>query len=153
MFSTSLCSYILGCCSCNKVLLFGLWLIGTITKGAALLHQEGAREVYACSTHAVFRYVEFIWCMNLHFHSFGMTYREIFQQRLWSWQYPLVPTTINSFLLILYGTYWFECERVCLYRKGMACPKRPGGRRNTLCWKYKQRCECVSYHPLFRHAL
>eukprot|EP00262_Sarcandra_glabra_P005949 TRINITY_DN17916_c0_g2_i1.p1 TRINITY_DN17916_c0_g2~~TRINITY_DN17916_c0_g2_i1.p1 ORF type:complete len:372 (+),score=50.54 TRINITY_DN17916_c0_g2_i1:82-1116(+) len=29
---------------------------GTITKGAALLHQEGAREVYACSTHAVFRY-------------------------------------------------------------------------------------------------
>ncbi|XP_057980425.1 ribose-phosphate pyrophosphokinase 1 [Malania oleifera] len=27
---------------------------GTITKGAALLHQEGAREVYACSTHAVF---------------------------------------------------------------------------------------------------
>ncbi|KAK9273104.1 hypothetical protein L1049_017911 [Liquidambar formosana] len=33
------------------------WLvgyIGTIAKGAALLHQEGAREVYACSTHAVF---------------------------------------------------------------------------------------------------
>ncbi|PPR94872.1 hypothetical protein GOBAR_AA25799 [Gossypium barbadense] len=30
---------------------------GTIAKGAALLHQEGAREVYACSTHAVFRYV------------------------------------------------------------------------------------------------
>ncbi|XP_042467692.1 collagen alpha-2(XI) chain-like [Zingiber officinale] len=29
--------------------------IGTIAKGAALLHQEGAREVYACSTHAVFR--------------------------------------------------------------------------------------------------
>ncbi|XP_028095206.1 ribose-phosphate pyrophosphokinase 1 isoform X2 [Camellia sinensis] len=28
---------------------------GTISKGAALLHQEGAREVYACSTHAVFR--------------------------------------------------------------------------------------------------
>ncbi|KAL6349039.1 hypothetical protein AAG906_033695 [Vitis piasezkii] len=27
---------------------------GTITKGAALLHQEGAREVYACCTHAVF---------------------------------------------------------------------------------------------------
>ncbi|GLJ39727.1 hypothetical protein SUGI_0812080 [Cryptomeria japonica] len=27
---------------------------GTITNGAALLHQEGAREVYACSTHAVF---------------------------------------------------------------------------------------------------
>lgn len=27
---------------------------GTIAKGAALLHQEGAREVYACSTHAVF---------------------------------------------------------------------------------------------------
>ncbi|MCO5611559.1 hypothetical protein L7F22_065812 [Adiantum nelumboides] len=26
---------------------------GTITNGAALLHQEGAREVYACSTHAV----------------------------------------------------------------------------------------------------
>ncbi|CAN6461930.1 unnamed protein product [Victoria cruziana] len=26
---------------------------GTIAKGAALLHQEGAREVYACSTHAV----------------------------------------------------------------------------------------------------
>lgn len=30
--------------------------IGTITKGAALLHQEGAREVYACCTHAVLRY-------------------------------------------------------------------------------------------------
>lgn len=29
---------------------------GTIAKGAALLHQEGAREVYACSIHAVFRY-------------------------------------------------------------------------------------------------
>ncbi|KVG97588.1 Phosphoribosyl pyrophosphate synthetase, conserved site-containing protein [Cynara cardunculus var. scolymus] len=27
---------------------------GTISKGAALLHHEGAREVYACSTHAVF---------------------------------------------------------------------------------------------------
>ncbi|GAB4857790.1 ribose-phosphate pyrophosphokinase [Ancistrocladus abbreviatus] len=27
---------------------------GTITKGAALLHKEGAREVYACSSHAVF---------------------------------------------------------------------------------------------------
>lgn len=27
---------------------------GTITKGAELLHAEGAREVYACSTHAVF---------------------------------------------------------------------------------------------------
>eukprot|EP00252_Welwitschia_mirabilis_P007607 TRINITY_DN19144_c0_g1_i1.p1 TRINITY_DN19144_c0_g1~~TRINITY_DN19144_c0_g1_i1.p1 ORF type:complete len:413 (+),score=80.93 TRINITY_DN19144_c0_g1_i1:364-1602(+) len=27
---------------------------GTISNGAALLHQEGAREVYACSTHAVF---------------------------------------------------------------------------------------------------
>ncbi|XP_016478361.2 ribose-phosphate pyrophosphokinase 1 [Nicotiana tabacum] len=26
---------------------------GTIAKGAALLHQEGAREVYACCTHAV----------------------------------------------------------------------------------------------------
>jgi len=30
--------------------------LGTIAKGAELLHQEGAREVYACSTHAVFRY-------------------------------------------------------------------------------------------------
>ncbi|KAH9624981.1 hypothetical protein KSS87_012322 [Heliosperma pusillum] len=28
---------------------------GTITKGAELLHAEGAREVYACCTHAVFR--------------------------------------------------------------------------------------------------
>ncbi|XP_017247759.1 ribose-phosphate pyrophosphokinase 1 isoform X2 [Daucus carota subsp. sativus] len=28
---------------------------GTIANGAALLHQEGAREVYACTTHAVFR--------------------------------------------------------------------------------------------------
>ncbi|XP_048500790.1 ribose-phosphate pyrophosphokinase 2, chloroplastic isoform X2 [Beta vulgaris subsp. vulgaris] len=28
---------------------------GTITKGAELLHEEGAREVYACCTHAVFR--------------------------------------------------------------------------------------------------
>ncbi|CAN1307355.1 Ribose-phosphate pyrophosphokinase 1 [Linum perenne] len=27
---------------------------GTISKGAALLHQEGAREVYACTTHPVF---------------------------------------------------------------------------------------------------
>lgn len=27
---------------------------GTISKGAVLLHQEGAREVYACTTHAVF---------------------------------------------------------------------------------------------------
>lgn len=27
---------------------------GTITNGAALLHEEGAREVYACCTHAVF---------------------------------------------------------------------------------------------------
>ena len=29
---------------------------GTIANSAALLHQEGAREVYACCTHAVFRY-------------------------------------------------------------------------------------------------
>ncbi|XP_047324066.1 ribose-phosphate pyrophosphokinase 1-like [Impatiens glandulifera] len=27
---------------------------GTISEGAALLHKEGAKEVYACSTHAVF---------------------------------------------------------------------------------------------------
>jgi ribose-phosphate pyrophosphokinase len=27
---------------------------GTIANSAALLHQEGAREVYACCTHAVF---------------------------------------------------------------------------------------------------
>lgn len=33
-----------------------LHVVGTISKGAALLHQEGAREVYACCTHAVFRY-------------------------------------------------------------------------------------------------
>jgi len=30
---------------------------GTIYNGAALLHAEGAREVYACCTHAVFRLV------------------------------------------------------------------------------------------------
>jgi phosphoribosylpyrophosphate synthetase len=30
---------------------------GTIANSAALLHQEGAREVYACCTHAVFRYI------------------------------------------------------------------------------------------------
>ncbi|MCI22957.1 ribose-phosphate pyrophosphokinase 5 chloroplastic-like, partial [Trifolium medium] len=36
----------------------------TISKGAALLHQEGAREVYACTTHAVFR--------NLNQLSFGI---------------------------------------------------------------------------------
>ena len=35
-----------------------LGFTGTIAKGAALLHQEGAREVYACSTHAVFRYLD-----------------------------------------------------------------------------------------------
>lgn len=40
----------------NLVISF-FWYLGTITKGAALLHQEGAREVYACTTHAVFRYV------------------------------------------------------------------------------------------------
>ena len=33
--------------------------LGTIAKGAELLHQEGAREVYACCTHAVFRYATF----------------------------------------------------------------------------------------------
>jgi phosphoribosylpyrophosphate synthetase len=33
-----------------------LCTVGTIAKGAALLHEEGAREVYACCTHAVFRY-------------------------------------------------------------------------------------------------
>jgi ribose-phosphate pyrophosphokinase len=33
---------------------------GTIAKGAELLHQEGAREVYACCTHAVFRYAIFV---------------------------------------------------------------------------------------------
>nr|GFC73216.1 ribose-phosphate pyrophosphokinase 1-like [Tanacetum cinerariifolium] len=27
---------------------------GTISKGAELLHEEGAREVYACCTHGVF---------------------------------------------------------------------------------------------------
>jgi phosphoribosylpyrophosphate synthetase len=34
--------------------------LGTIAKGAELLHQEGAREVYACCTHAVFRYAIFV---------------------------------------------------------------------------------------------
>lgn len=42
---------------------------GTIAKGAALLHQEGAREVYACTTHAVFRYLcrfypNLVCCIN-----------------------------------------------------------------------------------------
>lgn len=32
-----------------------LLLLGTIAKGAALLHDVGAREVYACCSHAVFR--------------------------------------------------------------------------------------------------
>ncbi|KAK7346507.1 hypothetical protein VNO80_21028 [Phaseolus coccineus] len=37
------------------ILLFSsLMSVGTIAKGAALLHEEGAREVYACCTHAVF---------------------------------------------------------------------------------------------------
>jgi hypothetical protein len=49
--------------------------IGTIAKGAALLHQEGAREVYACSTHAVFRYCkrEVGNCtgVSLHWYSFS----------------------------------------------------------------------------------
>jgi len=39
-------------------------LIGTIAKGAALLHQEGAREVYACTTHAVFRYNVRLYSFN-----------------------------------------------------------------------------------------
>ncbi|KAG6750226.1 hypothetical protein POTOM_047320 [Populus tomentosa] len=37
-----------------EVMVFTGPAVGTITKGAALLHQEGAREVYACTTHAVF---------------------------------------------------------------------------------------------------
>lgn len=41
--------------------MLGWWIIGTIAKGAALLHQEGAREVYACTTHAVFRYMGSIY--------------------------------------------------------------------------------------------
>lgn len=48
-------------CSCPNLNLVEvidrLAITGTIAKGAALLHQEGAREVYACTTHAVFRYV------------------------------------------------------------------------------------------------
>lgn len=48
----------------NLVISF-FWYIGTITKGAALLHQEGAREVYACTTHAVFRYVNCVYSMFL----------------------------------------------------------------------------------------
>lgn len=58
----------------DSELLFFLWMyycwtieieivafyeLGTIAKGAELLHHEGAREVYACSTHAVFRYLFF----------------------------------------------------------------------------------------------
>lgn len=42
-----------------------MWVIGTIAKGAALLHQEGAREVYACCTHAVFRYQLNLLAFNL----------------------------------------------------------------------------------------
>lgn len=40
---------------------FFILVVGTITKGAALLHEEGAREVYACCTHAVFRYNICLW--------------------------------------------------------------------------------------------
>jgi len=43
----------------KRTLLDNLWNVifnlGTIVNGAALLHAEGAREVYACCTHAVFR--------------------------------------------------------------------------------------------------
>jgi len=44
------------CFSCQLFSIKFDCLVGTIAKGAALLHQEGAREVYACTTHAVFRY-------------------------------------------------------------------------------------------------
>lgn len=43
------------CDSLFEMPMSALLYLGTIAKGAALLHQEGAREVYACSTHAVFR--------------------------------------------------------------------------------------------------
>lgn len=51
---------------------------GTIAKGAALLHQEGAREVYACSTHAVFRY---------HVHILAKVYQLLFFLELTSIEY------------------------------------------------------------------
>ncbi|KAJ7011231.1 hypothetical protein NC653_001608 [Populus alba x Populus x berolinensis] len=38
---------------------------GTIAKGAALLHEEGAREVYACCTHAVFSFYNVVSGMAL----------------------------------------------------------------------------------------
>jgi ribose-phosphate pyrophosphokinase len=42
----------------DKIFMFSFApFLGTIAKGAELLHQEGAREVYACTTHAVFRYL------------------------------------------------------------------------------------------------
>jgi phosphoribosylpyrophosphate synthetase len=41
--------------------------LGTIAKGAELLHQEGAREVYACCTHAVFRYDVFTPIFHIFF--------------------------------------------------------------------------------------
>ncbi len=48
-----------GCAACQSLefLLIELyWLVcaGTITNAAKVLHAEGAREVYACATHAVF---------------------------------------------------------------------------------------------------
>lgn len=43
-----------------------MFFSGTIYNGAELLHREGAREVYACCTHAVLRYT-FLKCLSLSF--------------------------------------------------------------------------------------
>lgn len=49
--------------------------VGTIAKGAALLHQEGAREVYACCTHAVFRYhLASVWSFLLSLSMLGWSF-------------------------------------------------------------------------------
>lgn len=50
---------------------------GTITSAAALLHQEGAKAVYACCTHAVFRYNYF-----LHYLFFATTWLSLIARNM-----------------------------------------------------------------------
>ncbi|XP_058759291.1 ribose-phosphate pyrophosphokinase 2, chloroplastic-like [Vicia villosa] len=53
---------------------------GTIAKGAALLHQEGAREVYACTTHAVFRYIMTFYFLYIIYFNLGFVLLRHFNQ-------------------------------------------------------------------------
>ncbi|XP_020524808.1 ribose-phosphate pyrophosphokinase 1 isoform X3 [Amborella trichopoda] len=106
---------------------------GTITNGAALLHQEGAREVYACCTHAVFSPPAIERLAG------GLFQEVIITNTIPVMEKNYFPQlTILSVANLLGETIWRvhdDCSTICLCTKGLQSPL--AGRQGCAISSYK----------------